>query len=196
MVHVYHFSVDAAAAAPAAPAALAAVASAAASAAGGAASPAAPPAPAPLLGPTAGGPASPHGDPFFVRIADHETLADVKPRIRARLRGASGASGGSGGSGTGGNGKRKDTSGVSDKEWASWKFALCFGSNRAPEYLEDGDVISARLPAKQARGCNQGNDTCFLGLEHAAGAGGGRARGAARRGAGGGGGFEKAIKIH
>ena len=57
-------------------------------------------------------------------------------------------------------------------------------------------MISDRLPAKQPRGFNQGNDTCFLGLEHAAGAGGGRARGAARRGGGGGGGFEKAIKIH
>jgi len=84
---------------------------------------------------------------------------------------------------------------VSDKEWASWKFAVCF-ANRAPEYLEDSDVVSERLPAKQARGCNQGNDTCYLGLEHTAGAGGGRARGAARRGGGGGGGgFEKAIKI-
>lgn len=190
MVHVYHFSVDAAAA-PAVGAPMLAALSAGSAAA--TASPAAP-APAALLGPAAGGPASPHGDPFFVRVGDRETLADVKPRIRARLRGA-GVAPASGGGG-GGDGKKAATANaISDKEWASWKFAVCF-ANRSPEYLADDDVISSRLPAKQARGCNQGNDTSFLGLEHAAGAGGGRARGAARRGGGGGGGFEKAIKIH
>lgn len=113
-----------------------------------------------------GGTPTTHDDPFLVRVRDSETLDEIKPRVRARLRAP-----------------------VADAEFDTWRFALC-PHLRPPEYLAAGDAVGARL-GKQARGLNQGSDPTYLGLEHSPLVGG-RAR--ARRP--GGGGLERAIKIN
>ena len=105
----------------------------------GASPPSPPPATAAAL---ASGTVTTHGDPYFLRIDDGETLADIKPRLRARLRGA-----------------------VPDAEWATWKFSTV-AHLRPPEALADGDDVSARF-GKQARGTVQGAEPIYLGLEHA-----------------------------
>ncbi|KAK9823704.1 hypothetical protein WJX72_004794 [[Myrmecia] bisecta] len=80
------------------------------------------------------------GDPFLLRIDEAETLADVRPRIQAKL-------------------------GVSDEEIAKWKFAhVC--TMRPPEYLADEDVLAQRWPQSSGH-YPSGNDCPYLGLEHA-----------------------------
>lgn len=126
-----------------------------------------PPPPA-TTAPVSTGAVTTHGDPFFLRIDDGESLAAIKPRLRARLRAA-----------------------VPDAEWASWRFASV-AHLRPPEPLADGDEVSARF-GKQARGVSQGAEPIYLGLEHAdrgprrrAGTGGGAGAGL----------MERAVKIY
>ncbi|KAL4577042.1 hypothetical protein LXL04_013143 [Taraxacum kok-saghyz] len=56
------------------------------------------------------------GEPFFLVIREHETLADVKLRIRLMLE-------------------------VPHDEFSKWKFAIVYRTN--PEYLQDSDIVSS-----------------------------------------------------
>jgi hypothetical protein len=60
----------------------------------------------------------------LVQVSDTETVGQIKPRIQARL-------------------------GISDDEFAKWKFAQC--SMSRPEYLEDADVIGDRFISSARR---------------------------------------------
>lgn len=73
------------------------------------------------------------------RISDTETLADIKPRIQRTL-------------------------GVSDEEFAKWKFSINF-SLRPPDYLEDADNIAAKI-RNAPNLYNSNHDQQYLGLEH------------------------------
>eukprot|EP00803_Ostreobium_quekettii_P004318 evm.model.scf_1518.4 EVM.evm.TU.scf_1518.4 scf_1518:22440-34055(-) len=86
------------------------------------------------------------GDPFWLRIRQGETLADVKPRIQDKL-------------------------GVPGDEFAKWKFAFSARQMHHPlEYLDDGDDVLSkfpRLPLFSQNSCRYyGGEYCFLGLEH------------------------------
>ncbi|CAL8466972.1 g6508 [Coccomyxa elongata] len=79
------------------------------------------------------------GNPFILQVGGEETLAEIKPRIQAKL-------------------------GITDEEFVKWKFA--FMTNlRQPEYLEDEDIVAARF-ARQSAGLVS-TETSYLGLEHA-----------------------------
>lgn len=77
------------------------------------------------------------GDPFFLKIRDDETLGEIKQRIQTKL-------------------------GISDEEYAKWKFA--FVSIRyPPEYLNDDDVVAVRFAKAHTQQTSEPN---YLGLEH------------------------------
>mmetsp|Transcript_19656 Transcript_19656/g.42954 ORF Transcript_19656/g.42954 Transcript_19656/m.42954 type:complete len:1106 (-) Transcript_19656:700-4017(-) len=76
-------------------------------------------------------------EPFFLRVGEKETLAEVKVRIQAKLE-------------------------VTDEEFAKWKFAFCAVGR--PEYLEDTDTIANRFT--HSRRDWGGQWEYYLGLEH------------------------------
>jgi hypothetical protein len=62
------------------------------------------------------------GDPFLLKVQEDETLADIRPRLRAKL-----------------------PTGVSDEDFAKYKFNIVIHL-RPPHALGDEDVISQLLP--------------------------------------------------
>lgn len=79
------------------------------------------------------------GDPFLLRVADTDTLADVRPQIQQKL-------------------------GIADDEFAKWKFAAC-ASLRPPDYLSDDDNVASKF-VKSTNTYSSGHDSMCLGLEH------------------------------
>ncbi|KAL5568701.1 hypothetical protein UlMin_025276, partial [Ulmus minor] len=65
------------------------------------------------------------GEPFFLVIREHETLAEVKARIQKKLQ-------------------------VPHEEFAKWKFA--FMSLGRPEYLQDNDIVASRFQRRDVYG--------------------------------------------
>ncbi|KAL5568695.1 hypothetical protein UlMin_025270, partial [Ulmus minor] len=65
------------------------------------------------------------GEPFFLVIREHETLAEVKARIQKKLQ-------------------------VPHEEFAKWKFA--FMSLGRPEYLQDNDIVASRFQRRDLYG--------------------------------------------
>ncbi|EIE26652.1 cysteine proteinase [Coccomyxa subellipsoidea C-169] len=80
------------------------------------------------------------GHPFILQIGEEETLADIKPRIQAKL-------------------------GVPEEDFVKWRFAFMVNL-RQPEYLEDEDVVALRF-ARQSATHGVSTETSYLGLEHA-----------------------------
>ncbi|KAG1662438.1 hypothetical protein FOA52_004019 [Chlamydomonas sp. UWO 241] len=82
--------------------------------------------------------ASIFGAPFLLRIRDDEPVSEIQARIQAKL-------------------------GVSDEEWAKWRFAFLPG--RLPEYLEGTDTLGERLRSHSG-GLGGSEGTPHLGLGH------------------------------
>jgi len=86
------------------------------------------------------------GDPFWLRIRQGETLADIKPRLKEKL-------------------------GVANEDFAKWKFAYSARQMHHPlEYLSDEDDVLSKFPKVPLFSQNDnryyGGEYCFLGLEH------------------------------
>jgi len=77
------------------------------------------------------------GEPFFLRVSQNETLAEVKTRIQNKLQ-------------------------VPQDLFSKWKFAFC--SLGRPEYLEESDIVSSKFA--QSRKDWGGQWEHYLGLDH------------------------------
>ncbi|GMH43258.1 hypothetical protein BSKO_11180 [Bryopsis sp. KO-2023] len=86
------------------------------------------------------------GDPFWLKIRATDTVADIKPQVKAKLD-------------------------VSDEEFAKWKFAYHPRQMQSIEYLVDEDIVLekfARVPSYSESDDTKyyGDSGAFLGLEH------------------------------
>ncbi len=106
------------------------------------------------------------GEPFLLKVGPQETLSSVKTRIQAKL-------------------------GISDDDFAKWKFAVVRSMRSASEPLADEDVVAAKFAgAVGVEEGHMGHDN-YLALEHEATGrrGGNKSRGGFSSG-------ERAIKIY
>jgi len=76
------------------------------------------------------------GEPFFLKVRDDETLAEVKVRLQTKLQ-------------------------VTDEEFAKWKFSF-YAVGRS-EYLQDTDIVLSKFGNRRD---NYGAWEQYLGLEH------------------------------